>query len=202
MVFAHPDLVHLAKRPSHFYIDGTWNVAPPQFMQDFIVMLWDSAYEAYIPIFHCLLQRKTAGSYLMALNLVDQVCDFKLDPLTVTCDFEKALIGEIKAKFPRVEIVGCLFHLKQAWRKKLVSLGFDQPLVAKLMKAGQLDLLCYIDPNEIITKGIPNSPRHSLPPFHFGNSNPSKFIGQICFVLEILYSYMGWNVSTRGLECL
>lgn len=123
IVFAHPDLVQLCKRPCHYYIDGTWHSAPQKFVQDLIVMIYDSAYDSYIPVFHCILQRKTAGSYQIALTLVDQITDYKMEPLSVTCDFEKALIGEIKLKFRRAEVIGCLFHFKQAIKRKLEALG-------------------------------------------------------------------------------
>ena len=39
------------------------------------------------------------------------------------CDFEKAVIGTMKDKFPQVMIRGCYFHFKQAIMKKVKSLG-------------------------------------------------------------------------------
>jgi hypothetical protein len=123
IIFAHPDLLQLCKRPCHYYIDGTWKSAPEKFMQDLIVMIYDAAYDSYIPVFHCLLQRKTAGCYLIALNLIDQITDFDMTPLSITCDFEKALILEIQTKFRRTEVIGCLFHFKQAIRRNLERIG-------------------------------------------------------------------------------
>ena len=46
-----------------------------------------------------------------------------MDPLSVSCDFEIALIYEIQMKFRRTEVIGYLFHFKQAIKRKLEDLG-------------------------------------------------------------------------------
>lgn len=57
ILFGHPELIHLAKKARHFYIDGTW-ATPPGFMQILIVMIYEEATDMYIPVFFCLLEKK------------------------------------------------------------------------------------------------------------------------------------------------
>jgi len=38
--------------------------------------------------------------------------DWKLEALTVSCDFESALITQCQLQFPKAKIIGCLFHWK------------------------------------------------------------------------------------------
>jgi hypothetical protein len=155
VVFAHPDLVHLCQRPVHVYIDGTWSTSPFDFMQNLIVMIWDEAYGHCIPVFHCILQRKAFNAYDQALLFCYQAADNKFRPLSVTCDFEQPLLQAIMLRFPRATGIGCFFHWKQAIRRKLKSLNFSENLIQVFMEPGNLDLLCYIDPAEIVSKGIP-----------------------------------------------
>jgi hypothetical protein len=43
----------------------------------------------------------------------------RLSPLAIIVDFENALISSCKEQFPDAQIIGCLFHLKQAWQRKM-----------------------------------------------------------------------------------
>ena len=52
--------------------------------------------------------------------------------------------------------VGCLFHLKQAWRRCLISeIKMPEKDVKRVMQIGVLDLLCVIPRDEIVKYGIP-----------------------------------------------
>ncbi|KRX11976.1 hypothetical protein T07_13449, partial [Trichinella nelsoni] len=46
-----------------------------------------------------------------------------LQPQTVICDFETALIPAVQASFPGVQIQGCYFHFCQAVLRKVAELG-------------------------------------------------------------------------------
>jgi hypothetical protein len=45
---------------------------------------------------------------------------------TVTCDFEIALINSVEKSFEGAVLIGCLFHWKQAIRRKLIALKCDK----------------------------------------------------------------------------
>jgi hypothetical protein len=70
-------------------------------------------------------------------------------------DFEIAMINAVEEMFPRAEIVGCLFHFKQALRRKLIKLRVPLYQVSFLMIPGVLDILTVIPIEEIKTIGIP-----------------------------------------------
>ena len=82
--------------------------------------------------------------------------DWKLDAATYTTDFEKAIINVCKSQFPEGFHVGCLFHLKQAWRRYLISeIGFTTPEIKNAMSVGALDLLTIILQDNVEQHGIP-----------------------------------------------
>lgn len=153
--FGHPDLIRLLNYPSiSLFIDGTFKVTPAKFTQCFIVMMYDPSVDLYIPIFYILLDSKDQWTYSNVLHWVKVQCGFKIKPRTVTCDFEKGLINAINEQFNKTKIIGCLFHYKQALRRKLISLRINTNQIHEAMEIGKLDLLTIIPPNEIITYEI------------------------------------------------
>lgn len=73
ILFGHPELIHLAKKARHFYIDGTW-ATPPGFMQILIVMIYEEATDIYIflSFFACL---KKKGQYLQCCVIAYRCSD-------------------------------------------------------------------------------------------------------------------------------
>jgi hypothetical protein len=57
--------------------------------------------------------------YWHAIQQCISASKWTFDALTVTCDYEMALLNSAKAQFPGVTMVCCLFHLKQAIRRKM-----------------------------------------------------------------------------------
>lgn len=154
--FGHPDLICLLRYPSiSLFIDGTFKVTPANFQQCLIVMMYDHSIDLYLPIFYILLDSKDELSYSNALHWIKIQCGFQIKPGAITCDFEKALLNAIVNQFNNTSIIGCLFHFKQALRRKLISLRIDKEQIHQVMKIGNLDLLTVIPTNEIIKYGIP-----------------------------------------------
>ena len=153
--------------PSHFgllqltnldiYIDATFDCCPCPFYQCLIVMAFHQETNVYVPLLYILMTSKTQELYCHALNHVVSLSDWKLHVNSYTSDFELAIMNSCKLIFGRESFhIGCLFHLKQAWRRHLITkLGFLAEEVALAMKVGVLDLLCIIPPNEIREFGIP-----------------------------------------------
>jgi len=46
-----------------------------------------------------------------------------LNPTSISCDFEQAIIKSIKTNYPNAEINGCLYHLTKNFYKKICHLG-------------------------------------------------------------------------------
>ena len=156
MVFGNPSLFGLLMAANvDLYLDATFTV-PPGFYQLLICMVYDRTRSAYVPVVYTLMTHKTQVLYWHALASIVVLSNWKLAARSFTTDFEKALINAAKTQFPEGFHVGCLFHLKQAWRRHLiVKLGFLAAQIKLAMEVGTLDLLCIIPQDEVEEFGIP-----------------------------------------------
>ncbi|KAK1945604.1 hypothetical protein P3T76_002652 [Phytophthora citrophthora] len=152
----HPDLIRLLMYPgASLFIDATYSIMPRPFQQTLVIMAHDPAYDVYIPVLTILLEAKDEWSYWHALHWVCVLGKMKMTPASVTCNFEAALIKGVRDRFPEIDVIGCLFHWKQAIRRKLVDLRFSANQISEAMAPGVLDVLTVIPPDEIRTKDIP-----------------------------------------------
>jgi len=160
--FAHPELVFLTRaKQVPIFVDGTFFEVPEPWKQSLILMIHSPTHDMYIPIWYVLLPNKLESTYWHAFNQIIAASNWQLDAATMTCDFEKAIINQLKRQFNGT-LVGCLFHWKQANRRQLLELKIPQDVVTFLCggwddekQSGLLLLLTIIDPAEILTKGIP-----------------------------------------------
>ena len=109
----------------------------------------------FCSVFYVLLTSKTQQIYRHALYWVKTTTQFKMRPVTITCDFKKALHNVISIEFPTAIINGCLFHWKEAICRKIIDLKFDESVVDRFMNPISLSTLTVIPPNEIVKYGIP-----------------------------------------------
>jgi hypothetical protein len=83
----------------------------------------------YIPLAFCLLPDKCTQTYRDLLLLIMTECS-KLNltfcPKHVVADFEKAIYNAVSAVWPQSQILGCRFHLRQAWWRKIQALGLSK----------------------------------------------------------------------------
>jgi hypothetical protein len=98
---------------------------------------------------------KSREAYYMVLMKLAMASNWKLDPGTITCDYEMALINSVKETYQNATIVGCLFHFKQALRRKLIDIGIAKEELKLFMESGKLDVLTIIPRAEIVEFGIP-----------------------------------------------
>ena len=78
-----------------------------------------------------------------------------MEPLSVTCDFEKALHEAVHSQFGTKSVInGCLFHWKQAIRRKMLKLHIKEEQVSMAMEKNVMDILTIIPRNEVRTTGI------------------------------------------------
>ena len=105
----------------HFYIDGTFDIVPNNFSQILVVMTNDPVTNHPKPLAYILLNCKDEEGYRIAIRSFKELLTNhgmrKIKVESITLDFETALMNGVKESFPRVKIIGCLFHLKNAlWR--------------------------------------------------------------------------------------
>jgi hypothetical protein len=99
----------------HWFMDGTFKVAPELFVQLFTIhALVDNR---ALPMVYVLLQTKTEVDYERVFRKLLETRG-TLSPLSILLDFEKASLQAATKVFPRATVVGCLFHLGQSlWRR-------------------------------------------------------------------------------------
>jgi hypothetical protein len=157
MVFGNPTNFGLLKTTKvDIYIDATFDCCPAPFYQCLILMVFHQETNVYVPVLYILMTHKTQELYCHALSQVVAISGWVLDVNSYTSDFERAIMNSCKIYFPEGFHIGCLFHLKQAWRRHLIKkLAFLAEEITLAMKIGVLDLLCIIPQDEIREFGIP-----------------------------------------------
>ena len=155
--FGHHDMIHLLKGgDKHIFVDCTFSCTPPPFKQVMIIMIYEPATELYLPVFHILLQSKKTTTYRRAFVNCIWACDYKFNAISFSSDFEKAIMESIKLEFDNPTIIGCLFHWKQAIRRKMLDYNIPKDKISFLMRSdGLLEMLTVIPISEIECKGIP-----------------------------------------------
>jgi hypothetical protein len=156
--WAHPELIFLVKGgPTNIFIDCTFRVVPHGFTQLMIIMVYSSQYKMYAPVFFILLQSKFQATYYHALQQPINSSEWTFSASSVTCDFEKGLLGAVKEQFPEAPVIGCNFHWKQAIRRKLLENHIPVDMVSELMgSSGLINILPLLNPLELSSKGIMN----------------------------------------------
>ena len=91
------------------------------------------------------------------LEWVSKLSRRSINPKTVTCAFELALINAIQGIFMYAKINGCLFHWKQAIQRKLILLKFanKREILEIAMHKNSINVLTLIPANESKTKWVP-----------------------------------------------
>ncbi|OQR86158.1 putative cleavage induced protein [Achlya hypogyna] len=75
MGFAHPSLVSKLKYSGlSLFIDGTFRVCPKPFVQCVIVMMYNPAYDSYLPVISVLMDAKDNWAYWEMLHQVKIQC--------------------------------------------------------------------------------------------------------------------------------
>jgi hypothetical protein len=156
VAFGHPDLIRQMCQPGvTLFIDATFSVTPQPFSQTIIIMMYDKPHDYYVPCFYVLVDCKEHWTYWMVFQWIKVVLDLKCNPAVVVSDFEQALHCGIRDQFPSAYIVGCLFHWKQALRRKMLELRIPVDHVSKAMEKGFLDVLTVVPHDRIEKKAIP-----------------------------------------------
>lgn len=108
------------------YMDGTFKYAARFFMQMFTIHGIKNGH--YIPLVFCLLPDKNMNTYMDTFKFIVDKCssiNLCLSPKSVTTDFEKAILHSVNEIWPQTKIIGCRFHLTQAWYRQLQKLGLS-----------------------------------------------------------------------------
>lgn len=104
-----------------FFGDGTFEYAPKYFVQLYTIHCFKNGH--YVPVVYFFLNNKLKETYTNMWKFIVDLC-FKLTKKVLTIpnlhlDFERGAHKAVKEVFPDINIVGCRFHLGQAWWRKV-----------------------------------------------------------------------------------
>lgn len=97
-------------------MDGTFEYSPKFFTQMFTIHAYSGGH--YVPLAFFLLKNKKKETYMEAFTMIINECqqrELNFNPKYVVIDFEEAIHGSVTSMFSGVTVVGCRFHLGQAW---------------------------------------------------------------------------------------
>jgi len=162
---ADPDLLKRMRGSRHLFLDATFKCTPKPFRQTLILMVFDEENGIFLPVMWILMTGQSEKEYEQALFNVKLKMNGKMNPLSITCDFEQAMMNALDSQFVqqgsplgnggKTLIHGCLFHQKQANRKKAEELGIPEDQRKYAMRRTVIDILSVIPKEEVITFGIP-----------------------------------------------
>ena len=158
MGFRNPGLFgSLSGKGFELYIDGMFKIMPDPFYQCLIIMAFDETLGVYVPVLYILMNAKPHWLDWHAFHWFIIAMKCRLDPFSVTCDFEKTLHNAVREQFKHVLLNGCLFHWKQAIMRKMKAkyIGIRDEKVSMAMTKSVMYILTIIPRGEIATKGIP-----------------------------------------------
>ncbi|KAK1936766.1 hypothetical protein P3T76_010201 [Phytophthora citrophthora] len=155
VAWAHPVLRSLLRFEGlSWYIDGTFRCTPKGYKQCVTIMIYDPSSRLFIPTVFALTTSSTKPAYRRLLQCTQEMVGSPLSPKDAVCDFENSLIMAIREFFPTIRIIGCLFHFKQACRRKMKEYRLPDAETKLAMKASVFDVLTVVDPSKVAVEGI------------------------------------------------
>ena len=152
-LWGHPELLlMLRRRNCVVFIDGTFKCVPHPFQQCVILMTLDDETNLFVPVVFGLLDNKTSWAFWHYLHAIFVETETKFNPAVVVSDFEAALLQAIDEQLPSARRVGCLFHFKQALRRKMVKMNFAETSIRAAMERGSLDVLTTVKRSNVEKK--------------------------------------------------
>ena len=88
-------------------------------------MIFDAGHRIYTPVAWALMTGKTNECYWQVFNWISSVVQ-DLDPSYIGVYFELAFFTNVSIHFPEAKLIGCLFHFKQAIRRKMKKLSWQR----------------------------------------------------------------------------
>ncbi|KAE9525471.1 hypothetical protein AGLY_014271 [Aphis glycines] len=131
------------------FVDGTFEYCPKYFTQLFTIHSLKNNF--YVSLVFCLFKNKSYETYTQAFKYIQNKCNEKrltFNPKNVTVDFEISIHNAILSVWPSTNIIGCCFHLTQAWYRKIQELGLSTEYKENWWLRTTFGLT-FLDPQEV-----------------------------------------------------
>ena len=133
VIFGLNKFIEIGRTSQLLFIDGTFKCVPIQFkggqMLNFTVL--EESTNMYIPVLHVLMRNRTEKSYTGVFAQCMEYINFGSMQFCST-DFERALMEIAETFVGKNKVSGCLFHYKQALRRKFVSIYQNPSPIQKI----------------------------------------------------------------------
>ena len=110
LIFGTDESLNFLAAADDWFMDGTFTVAPPQFVQ--LYTIHGLSGDHHVIGCYALLPNKTRETYVELLQQVNQLTN-GFQPQSIMVDFEQACISAIPNVYPNTSVYGWLFHLSQ-----------------------------------------------------------------------------------------
>jgi hypothetical protein len=80
--------------------------------------------------------------------------DYALEPAHIYCDFENGLLRALTDHFPTVPKIGCLFHFKQACRRRMKMCCIPNAECTIALTPGIFDMLTVLPRHKVRRHGV------------------------------------------------
>ncbi|KAH9088005.1 hypothetical protein LEN26_019706 [Aphanomyces euteiches] len=108
----------------------------------------------FIPVFYILATSKSYGTYWNLLQYITDSLGKTMQPKDVVCDFKKALVNAVCDIFPTAQLMGCFFHFKYVFLRRMKKYRIPPQQVEIAMAHGVLDMLTVVDPSKVHRQGV------------------------------------------------
>ena len=119
-------------------MDDTFKIAPKNFYQILVIVVFDEKIAAYVPGAFSIMNNKEKSLYKAAfINLKYIMSNNKKDyqgPKTVVCDFEVGLRKALTHVFENITIRGCYFHFSKILWVRAARLGLKNNMFLRRTK--------------------------------------------------------------------
>ena len=117
-----------------FFVDGTFEYCTKFFKQLFTLHSIKNGH--YVQLVYALLPNKTMQSYKNFIDELLGICPtFK--PKVIVVDFETAIHNAMKSEWSDEQVIGCRFHLCQAWYRQIQQLGLQSVYHKSVSEMGE-----------------------------------------------------------------
>mgnify|MGYP006195648677 FL=1 len=130
------------------FVDATFDIVPHPFYQCLIIMIFDARLKIFIPVAWILMSGKTDECYRQAFAWLTSAVE-DLNPAFSGVDFEIAFFRQVAVHLTGVDLIGCLFHWKQAIRRKIIKLKIPDNEVKFAMRRGVIDFLTIVPKDDV-----------------------------------------------------
>lgn len=126
LIFSTRENLELMVNSAHWLADGTFSTVPVRFTQLYTIHCVKNS--DVMPAVYALLQNKNEETYTLMFNAL-KFLEPRLEPETITFDFERTAVSAARLSFPSISIKGCHFHMSRSIWRLVKQIGLSEKYI-------------------------------------------------------------------------